>query len=104
MDIDTTTRKVLFELIQYGIVNPVNSGLTMQYLQQVYSSGFNSGTKYNTKKKPVLQINKNGTVLCEYESLADAGRAMKINFRNIQRCIRGDRSTAAGYYWKFKNV
>ena len=52
-----------------------------------------------------ITCEKLGKVICVetgeiFESLAAAGRAMKINSHNIGNVIRGKNNTAGGYHWR----
>ena len=52
-------------------------------------------------KKKVIQLSKNGDVICQYESTMEAYRQTRINSGNISECCRGIRNTAGGYKWLF---
>lgn len=53
-------------------------------------------------RKPVKQI-KNGKVIAEYESAADAGRKLHLNSSHIGECCRGKRyKTVGGFRWQYK--
>lgn len=57
-------------------------------------------------KKPVLCIDKKtNKVLCEYESACLAAKQLNKpdGFSNILKVCRGERRSAYGYKWKFKN-
>ena len=55
--------------------------------------------KANNCAKPVLQLDKNGNIIQEFKSIAEATRMTSIS--NISRAIKSKR-TAGSYYWKFK--
>ena len=60
-------------------------------------------SKNNPLSKPVLMMNSNMEVIREFDSLTDAASFVGLKtYSNISRCIRGERNTAKGYYWKFK--
>ena len=60
--------------------------------------------KYTTlSQKTTLQYDMNGVLLNEYPSAAEAARQNGWNAKNIQRACRGDRTTAYGYVWKYKD-
>lgn len=53
--------------------------------------------------KPVLQLNKDtGEVLREWVAIADAGRELGINHRNISQCCNGNLKSTGGFRWRFK--
>ena len=55
--------------------------------------------KTNNCAKPVIQYDKNGNIIREFASIAQATRLTSIS--NISRAIKSGR-TAGSYYWKFK--
>ena len=60
-------------------------------------------SKNNPLSKPVLMMNSNMEVIREFDSLTDAASFVGLKtYSNISRCIRDERNTAKGYYWKFK--
>lgn len=56
--------------------------------------------KAHSCSKAILMLDKNGNVIDEFPSIAEAQR--KTGFTNISRNIKKGYSTK-GYYWKFKN-
>jgi hypothetical protein len=55
-------------------------------------------------KKRIQQYSLDGKLLCEYESLHEAGRQTGIAWQNISKVIRGLRNTAGGFYWETSDV
>lgn len=53
--------------------------------------------------KKVLQFDKNGNFIAEYESIKIAGEKNNIPYQNIGENCNGKRKSAGGYIWKFKN-
>ena len=58
------------------------------------------GHHVNTNAKPVYQIDKTGKVIAEFTSVYQATILTGIN--NIRRCIRNNKLTAGGFYWRHK--
>lgn len=54
--------------------------------------------------KVVIQINKNGDVINEFESITDASKNTNIKIQNISACCKGKRKTAGKYIWKLKEI
>lgn len=54
------------------------------------------------RSKKILQLNKNGVIIKEWCSIAEAYRKNKICRPNIVKCLKGLRSHAGGYQWKYK--
>lgn len=52
------------------------------------------------KRRSVIQLDEQGNVLNQYDSICDASRETGVDRANISRCIRGDRPTAGGFIWK----
>lgn len=50
---------------------------------------------------PILQI-EDGTAIAMYYGTCEAERKTGIKFGNIAACCRGERKTAGGYEWKYK--
>lgn len=61
--------------------------------------------KLNTKSsKPLFQIDKEtNEVINEYPSVSEVERILGYNISPICRCCRGERATAYGFKWKYKN-
>ena len=56
----------------------------------------------NDKVKPVLQFNKNGEFIKEYNSIHEAARQLNVDKTCISRNCNGKYKSAFGYVWKFK--
>lgn len=54
-----------------------------------------------SQTKEVVQFQKNGEFVAEYYSTQEAKRCTGIS--HIDDCCRGDRKTAGGYIWRYKN-
>lgn len=54
-------------------------------------------------KKPILQYDKNGTLINEYESLNEIHKKYGYYGINISRCCRNIYKQAYGYVWRYKN-
>ena len=61
--------------------------------------------KNNPNKRRVLQFTKEGMLIKEYSSMAEAARAVNTNQVNIRRvCIHyKNAKTAKGFRWEFKD-
>lgn len=73
------------------------------------SANSRKGIKINNRKaiesnkKPIFQLDKNGNILKEWSSIADASRALKINDSHISDCCKGKRITCGGFKWRYRN-
>lgn len=54
------------------------------------------------KRKPVLQLSKNGDIINTFNSLTEAAKLTGVCCRNICSVCFGKRVTAGGYKWKYK--
>ena len=54
----------------------------------------------NNTTKSVIQYKKDGSYVAEYYSISEAKRVTGI--LHIYSCCKGDRKTAGGYVWKYK--
>lgn len=64
-----------------------------------------SKSKLNRKdcSKAILQFDLKGNLIAEYPSVREAYRTLGINNKNICACCRGQRKTAGGFKWKYKD-
>lgn len=53
--------------------------------------------------KPVIQLDIDGSVIEEFNSLKEASTKTLIHKQNIGACASGKYKTAGGYRWKYKN-
>jgi 3D (Asp-Asp-Asp) domain-containing protein len=63
--------------------------------------GTDAANKAYSLSKIVLQY-KDGSVLAEFPSAAEASRVLDINATQIRACCTGNTQTAGGYEWKYK--
>lgn len=54
--------------------------------------------------KPVIQLDLNDVVIAEFGCIKDAFEATGAHPPNIKKVINGERNTAGGYRWKYKEV
>lgn len=55
-----------------------------------------------SNKKVVLQFDKSGNYIAEFESVSAAAQQTGINLGNISQVCMNKRKTAGGYIWKYK--
>lgn len=55
------------------------------------------------RKKPVVQLTKNGDFVDEFDSGLDAELKTGINRMHISQCCKGKRKTTGGFMWRFKS-
>lgn len=54
-----------------------------------------------SNKKEVLQLDENGNIINRWKSQTDAGRALGLDKRNINACLKGRRSRCGGFKWRY---
>jgi len=64
----------------------------------------NSKMSRTKQKKPVLQLDLNGNIVAQYRGVKEAMLLTGINRNCIREVIRGNRTTAGGYVWKYKEA
>jgi hypothetical protein len=55
-----------------------------------------------TRKKTIIQYNKSGDFIAEWESATVAESELKIGRTNIIACLKCKTTSAGGYVWKYK--
>lgn len=51
-----------------------------------------------------MQLEDDGSVICEYETIAAAVRATGINSKSIRDAANGVQRHAGGYCWRYKEM
>ena len=54
--------------------------------------------------KSILQFSKYGEFIAEYPSIHEAERNTGCNNCNICNCCKGNRKSAGGFIWKYKEI
>jgi group I intron endonuclease len=70
------------------------------YLWEFKDDNYNSTTK--SKAIPVIQFDKNGNFITEYNSISEANRETGIAMTGISACCKHKRLTAGGFVWRYK--
>ena len=52
--------------------------------------------------KPIIQYDKEGIIIKEYPSIAEADRSTGVKHSNIKNVLYGKTKTAGGFVWKYK--
>lgn len=58
--------------------------------------------KNNKNKTPIIQLDKNGNFISEYESISEASKKIGISSSKICMCCKGKREYTKGYKFKYK--
>lgn len=57
----------------------------------------------NANKKEILQINMEGNIVAEYDSISEAERVTGFLVSNISACCSGVSKSSNGFIWMYKN-
>ena len=82
--------------------NKTNNCLqNLEWCNASYNINYGTGIERssNGHKKPILQFDLDGNLIREWQSATDVGKEVQSN---ICHCLNGDRKTAIGYIWKYK--
>ena len=60
--------------------------------------------KIYANTKPILQFSKSGDFIAEYPSLTEASRQTGCSAPPICSCCKGNRKSAGGFIWKYKEI
>lgn len=63
----------------------------------------NASGANNRLSKPVERISLLGEIVETYESTVHARKAFGIDSKALFKCLKGEKETARGYRWKYKN-
>ena len=75
----------------------------LEWCSRKYNMHYNGLDKKRNSKK-VIQYDKKGNLIKEWECIMEIERQLKINNSNICQCCKGNYKTAGGYIWKYKNA
>ena len=78
-----------------------NNGVPKHYLKGIPLSEEHKKAIGDANSKKVLQLTKAGEFICEWSSMNEASRQLKINCGHICSCCKGIRKSAGGYVWKY---
>ncbi len=53
-------------------------------------------------ERAVVKIDRNGTILEEFQSISDAARKIGVKRESVRDCVLGRQKTCVGYIWKYK--
>lgn len=56
------------------------------------------------KRKPIIQINSDGSIIQIWESIQEAVNYTQINRTSINAVLKNKRKTAGGFKWKYSNI
>ena len=81
-----------------GKLNSIH-GYKWAYLED-YKNGNYKNNTYKFKRG-VVQLSLDGQYIKKHESINQAGRTTKINYKNIHSCCNNKKKTAGGFKWMY---
>lgn len=85
--------------------NPANNCVNnLEWCTKSYNNSYNKARikAAISKRKVVLQFNKDGKFIREWSYAKEAADALNLNKRAIYECCKGRCKTSGGYIWKRK--
>lgn len=76
-----------------------NNPLTKQHYSDANKGKFG---KLNPNSKPIIQYDRQGKFIAEFEGTHDAARKLGIHQGNISACCTGKLKSAGGFKWAYK--
>ncbi len=92
--------------IDYSAILKVCKGLLKSSGGFIWSYDFKSNGVnhyYDNKSTPVLQYDKNGYFIKDWESMSKAEKFLGLTRGNIYRAVNNNSKTSGGFYWISKN-
>lgn len=74
----------------------------LEWCDQAYNNAYGTRTirAAETRKRPVLQFDKEGNFIKRFNSINEASAAVGKAHSNLVACLRGRQKTCGGYKWK----
>ena len=94
-----------YPIINHKDENPLNNNVeNLEWCSYQYNINYGTAIERRAKKRsiPILQFDKNGILLNEYQGISDAARKTGINAGGICSVCKGKLKSAGGYAWKYK--
>lgn len=83
------------------LLSDVHKGIPIGEEQRRKMSESSMGKYRGWADKPILQLSKDGKLICRYSSIMDAQRATNIKNQSIVRCAKGKRPSCGGFIWRY---
>lgn len=96
-----------YECVNHKDENKLNNNASnLEWCTPKYNANYGTAAKRMGKAhwKAILKLNRNGDVLCAYDSILEASKDTSITSQRIVGVLKGNRPTAGGYKWKYKEA
>lgn len=82
-----------------------NNADNLEWCSHKYNMKFGTRNKraIDNTKKAIIQYTMNNKFVCIHNSIVEAAQKMCISKGNIVSVLKGNRKSAGGYKWKYKN-
>ncbi len=94
-------QSIIDELTINGVCLIFNPHIFGEYMERIYTAGYEAANKSYSNQKGVIQMDMDGKLLKVYESIASASRQVGVHKGNIAHCCRGEHASCGGYKWKY---
>lgn len=76
----------------------------LEMCTRIYNKNYGTGNIRSARhrSKPVQQLNKEGIIIREWNSINEACRQTGVSVKDIWRCCNNEKATAKGYKWRYK--
>ena len=82
----------------------MNNPITKESMGGENAPWFGKFGKRHPKSKPIIQMDRQGNFLAEFDCTHEAERKLGISQGNIIMVLKGRRKTAGGFKWKYKTA
>ena len=85
-------------------ISEANTGEKAYWYGKHFSEEHRKKISQSKGGRGILQFSKNGEFIAEYPSLVEAERHTGCHHQNICNCCKGNRKSAGGFIWKYKEI
>lgn len=86
--------------------NKLNNNLiNLEVCTRQYNKNYGTGSIRSAlhRSKAVIQLSRDGEIICEWTGINEASRGTGVCVKDIWRCCNNHNATSKGYKWRYKN-